>query len=447
MSIYITTKGIVSSIGNNVEENLHAFQNLKHGISKATLVQDIRKDSLVGEVKLSNDDLISELGLSKEKDWSRTALLALKAAKEAFASQVQSSELKTGVISATSVGGMDRSEIYYKDIFNGKTSDLNLLKTHDLGDSSEVIAKYLGVEGFISTISTACSSGINAIMLGTRMIEEGLLDSVIVGGVDPLSDFTINGFKSLKIYDEEWCRPMDDSRVGLNLGEAAGFLLLENDKSIASSKNKVLAEVIGYANANDAYHQTASSPDGKGATLAITEAIKVQIKESQAAIAKYKEQQNNVRNNREYDSISKEIEFQGLEIQLGEKKIKEAKFKIESKKEVLDECKAKLDGRKEDLAAKKAELDEIISETQKDEEAFVKKSATARKKIEERLLKAYDRLRDNSRNGLAVVSVSRDACGGCFNKIPPQRQLDIEAQKKVIVCEHCGRILIEGEEA
>ena len=112
-------------------------------------------------------------------------------------------------------------------------------------------------------------------MLGARMIEQGMLDRVIVGGVDALTDFTINGFKSLKIYDENWCRPMDESRTGLNLGEAAGFLLLENDKSISESKNNVLAEVVGYANANDAYHQTASSPDGKGASLAIKQALKL----------------------------------------------------------------------------------------------------------------------------------------------------------------------------
>ena len=169
------------------------------------------------------------------------------------------------------------------------------------------------------------------------------------------------------------------------------------------------------------------------------------IEESKALIKKYTKQQDNVRNNREYNSLAKETEFQELEIQLSEKKIKESKFKIDSKKEVIDEGQAKLDGRKEDLAAKKSELDEIIAETQKDEESLEKKSTTARKKIEERLLKAYDRLRDNSKNGLAVVSVARDACGGCFNKIPPQRQLDIEAQKKVIVCEHCGRILVEGD--
>ena len=165
-------------------------------------------------------------------------------------------------------------------------------------------------------------------------------------------------------------------------------------------------------------------------------------KDSETAISKYKEQQNNVRNNREYDSLSKEIEFQELEIKLHEKKSKEAKFKIESKQEILDEAKTQLELRASDLATKKSELDAIISETQVDEDKLLKSSDNAKKYIEERLLFAYDRLRTNAKNGLAVVPVNRDACGGCFNKIPAQRQLDIEMKKKIIVCEHCGRILV-----
>lgn len=170
-------------------------------------------------------------------------------------------------------------------------------------------------------------------------------------------------------------------------------------------------------------------------------------KEAEAAIAKYKEQQNNVRNNREFESLSKEIEFQELEIKLNEKKSKEAKFKIESKKEVLDEAIARKDFRMEDLNSKKSELDEIIAETQAQEEKLEKKSAAAIKKLDERIAGAYTRLRENAKNGLAVVPVDRDSCGGCFNKIPPQRQLDIQSKKKIIVCEHCGRILVPSEEA
>ena len=170
-------------------------------------------------------------------------------------------------------------------------------------------------------------------------------------------------------------------------------------------------------------------------------------KDSETAIAKYKEQQNNVRNNREFESLAKEIEFQDLEIKLHEKKSKEAKFKVTGKKELLDEAKERFEFRKTDLTVKQAELDEIVGETQKEEEDLIKKSEAAKKKIDDRLVFAYNRLRDNAKNGLAVVPVDRDSCGGCFNKIPPQRQLDIQAKKKVIVCEHCGRILVPSEEA
>lgn len=169
-------------------------------------------------------------------------------------------------------------------------------------------------------------------------------------------------------------------------------------------------------------------------------------KDAETAIAKYKEQQNNVRNNREFESLAKEIEFQELEIKLHEKKSKEAKFKIGNKKELLDEAKARCEFRKGDLKSKQAELNEIVGETQKEEDDLLKKSDLAKKKIDDRLVFAYNRLRDNAKNGLAVVPVDRDACGGCFNKIPPQRQLDIQSKKKVLVCEHCGRILVPTED-
>lgn len=169
------------------------------------------------------------------------------------------------------------------------------------------------------------------------------------------------------------------------------------------------------------------------------------ITDALAAIKKYEEQQNKVRNNREFDALTKEIEFQNLEIQLCEKKMNEFKANIEAKSEVIESAQTDLDERKKDLEAKKSELDSIISETEKDEKKLVKESKAAEKVIEERLLKAYKRIRDNSINGLAVVKVERNACGGCFNKIPPQRQLDISLRKKIIVCEHCGRVLVDPE--
>lgn len=169
------------------------------------------------------------------------------------------------------------------------------------------------------------------------------------------------------------------------------------------------------------------------------------MKDALAQIKKYEEQQNNVRNNREFESLNKEIEFQQLEIQLCEKKIKESKANIEAKNQVVEASKTELEERKKDLEAKKAELDDIVSETQKEEDELHKSSKKAEEKIEERLLTAYKRIRENARNGLAVVTIQRDSCGGCFNKIPPQRQLDIRMRKKVIVCEHCGRILVDPE--
>lgn len=164
-------------------------------------------------------------------------------------------------------------------------------------------------------------------------------------------------------------------------------------------------------------------------------------------IKKYETQQMNVRNNREYDSLTKEIEYQSLEVQLCEKKIKEYTQEIETKTEILNTAESNLAERKDDLNEKNKELEDIVSETQKEEEQLIKKSQEQEKSIEERLLVAYRRIRNNSQNGLAVVVVERDACGGCFNKIPPQRQLDIKLHKKIIVCEYCGRVLVDEDVA
>ncbi|MFH1937234.1 MAG: C4-type zinc ribbon domain-containing protein, partial [Bacteroidota bacterium] len=167
------------------------------------------------------------------------------------------------------------------------------------------------------------------------------------------------------------------------------------------------------------------------------------IKESQTLIKRYEEQQMNVRNNREYDSLSKEIEFQNLEIQLSEKRIKEFQNTLEVKKQEIERLQSVLEERRGDLEIKKNELDDIVAETEKEENELIKRSEENRNFIEERLLTAYTRIRKNARNGLAVVQIERDACGGCFNKIPPQHQLDIRMHKKIIVCEYCGRILVD----
>ncbi len=182
----------------------------------------------------------------------------------------------------------------------------------------------------------------------------------------------------------------------------------------------------------------------KGLEDSITEKKNI-IKEAQALIKKYETQQDKVRNNREYDSLTKEAEFQNLEIQLAEKRIKEYKANINSKKEIAEKSEEELTSRKKDLKIKRKELEEIVSETEKEEASLLKKSKNSESIIDDRLLNAYKRIRSNVMNGLGVVTVERDACGGCFNKTPPQRQLDIRMHKKIIVCEHCGRILVDAE--
>lgn len=169
------------------------------------------------------------------------------------------------------------------------------------------------------------------------------------------------------------------------------------------------------------------------------------IKESKALIKRYEEQQMNVRNNREYDSLSKEIEFQNLEMQLSEKRISEFTTALELKTEQINNAKAQLKERESDLRIKNSELKDIVQETEKEEKALYNKSQDLKKTVEDRLVVAYNRIRKNARNGLAVVQIERDACGGCFNKIPPQHQLDIRMHKKIIVCEYCGRILVDDE--
>ena len=178
----------------------------------------------------------------------------------------------------------------------------------------------------------------------------------------------------------------------------------------------------------------------------LTKQRKREVDQAKILIANYKEQQNNVRNNREFDAISKEIEYQELEIELADKRLKEYAAGVKAKKAQLEEAEAVVEERTKDLEAKKAELESIEAETAAQVEDFARQADAAKARIDERLLAAYDRIRGNVRNGLAVVTVKRDACGGCFNRIPPQRQVDIRQGKKIIICEYCGRILVADPE-
>ncbi len=275
--VAITGMGIISAIGNNVEENFRSLVSSEKGISKTDNIDTIHKDEIMfGEIKKSSDDLIAELGLPADNNFTRTALLGAFAAKQAVENAGISdvNEYKTGLINSTSVGGMDTTEKHYYEYFENPDT-VKFIAAHDGGDTSQKISEIIGLEGFVTTISTACSSAANAIMLGARMIKAGKLDRVIVGGTDGLAKFTINGFKTLMILTDSYNTPFDNDRKGLNLGEAAAFLVLESDEIVEKDGKKVLARVTGYANANDAYHQTASSENGEGAFLAMQKAFKV----------------------------------------------------------------------------------------------------------------------------------------------------------------------------
>ncbi|PCJ00890.1 MAG: beta-ACP synthase [Flavobacteriales bacterium] len=272
MSIYITGVGVISAIGLNVKENYQSLKDQKTGIKPLRFFPS-EKEILAGEVKLSNEDLITQQNVTSPI--SRTSLLGLVAAKEAWNGNEHNTNIRTGLISATSVGGMDNTEKYYEQRLNKEKEDISLITTHDSGNTTERIASELGISGYINTISTACSSGANAIMLGARLMLQNKLDRVLVGGSDSFTNFTEKGFRSLMIYSDEWVKPFDNDRNGLNLGEGGGFILLENKKSLDITNNTPLACLAGWSNTADAYHQTASSPDGKGATLAVSKALKV----------------------------------------------------------------------------------------------------------------------------------------------------------------------------
>lgn len=275
--VAITGMGIISAIGNSVEENYFSLLNNKIGISKIQNIQTIHEDVIkVGEIKKTNEQLITELNISADNNFSRTAIIGAIAAKQAVqnAGITSINEYKTGLISATSVGGMDMTERFYND-YPSKPETVKYIECHEGGDVSQKIAEELGLIGMVTTISTACSSAANSIMLGARLIKSGKLDRVIVGGTDALAKFTINGFKTLMILSDDYNTPFDNDRKGLNLGEAAAFLVLESDEIVKKENKKVLARVSGYGNSNDAYHQTASSENGDGAFLAMQKAFQV----------------------------------------------------------------------------------------------------------------------------------------------------------------------------
>ncbi|HTB52578.1 MAG TPA: beta-ketoacyl-[acyl-carrier-protein] synthase family protein [Ferruginibacter sp.] len=275
-TVFIVGVGAISSIGNNVAECLTALETEMAGIGDINNLKTIHRNRLpVAEVRLTNEQLAVRAGLPAAI--SRTALLSMIAAKEAVddAAIENISSLRTGFISANSVGGMDKSEDFFAEFLADNTKGkLHNVVNHECGAVTELVADKLGIKNYITTISTACSSSANAIFLGARLIKQNKLDVVIAGGTDALTKFTLNGFNTLMILDQQFCKPFDENRKGLNLGEGAGYVVLVSEKVAASLKKTPYCLLSGYANANDAYHQTASSPDGTGSFLAMTGALK-----------------------------------------------------------------------------------------------------------------------------------------------------------------------------
>ena len=275
-NVYIAGVGVISAIGRNTAETLKSLEDHKAGIGAITTLDTIHRERLpVAEVKYNNKELARMSGLAP--GLSRTALLSMIAAKEAFddAGLDHPEGLKTSFVSANTVGGMDKTENFFSPFLENRSQGGRLRDVlhHECGSVTEIVADQLGIKNLITTISTACSSSANSIFFGARLIRYHKMDVVIAGGADALTKFTINGFNTLQILDEQLCMPFDENRRGLNLGEGAGYVVLVSEKVAKRLDKKPYCKLSGYSNANDAHHQTASSPDGNGSYLAMKNAL------------------------------------------------------------------------------------------------------------------------------------------------------------------------------
>jgi 3-oxoacyl-[acyl-carrier-protein] synthase-1 len=275
MSVLVTGGGIICALGTSEAEVLASFREHRTGMAAAEYLQTRHRAGYVfGEVSLTNKELAEQHNL--DSSLSRTILLSYHAAKAAY-DTIPTALLGTsrvGFISATSVGGMDKTEQFFEDyLVDESRGDLNQVLHHDCGKATDFVARKLGIKGFVTTISTACSSSANALMLGARMLKAGLLDIVIAGGVDPLSRFTFNGFNTLMIVDPVQCKPLDAARDGLNLGEGAAYMVLMSEQAVQALPIPARCHLSGYANTNDAFHQTALSDQGEGPYLAMQKAL------------------------------------------------------------------------------------------------------------------------------------------------------------------------------
>jgi 3-oxoacyl-(acyl-carrier-protein) synthase len=266
--------GVISAIGNSADQSLTSFENHKSGIGQLTLFDSLHNYLPVGEVSYTNRQLADLLGI--ERKFNRATLLGIYAARQTLSGIKISKKWRTGIVSGTTVGGMDLTENFFKKyLANDPETDFRDIHDHECGKVTERIAEDLSIKSTIVTINTACSSSVNSIMYASRLIKHGMLDVAVAGGVDALTKFTLNGFNSLMILDKQPCKPFDAERNGLNLGEGAGFLALVSEKVLKEESLRSLCSVSGYANTNDAFHQTASSPDGRGSYLAMESALKM----------------------------------------------------------------------------------------------------------------------------------------------------------------------------
>jgi 3-oxoacyl-(acyl-carrier-protein) synthase len=273
--VMVTGMGIISAIGNGVTENYEGLHHARSGVGPATHFKSVYTASLpFGEVKCSTDHLREILGLPKGKGLTRTDLLAITAMEEAVRnaglSDQQLNAYDTALISASTVGGMCLTDQLYEDA-NLRSSGSEFLESYDCAAHTGQLASHFGIRGFTNTINTACSSSANAIMLGARLIRSGRAKRVIAGGVDSLAKYTVNGFNALKILSARPSRPFDTMRDGLNLGEAAAYLILESEEVVGDKP--VLAIIAGYGNANDAHHPSAMSDEAVGAVSSMKIAL------------------------------------------------------------------------------------------------------------------------------------------------------------------------------
>lgn len=275
--ILVTGLGTVSAAGLSLHDNIVVLDSGRRALSACPSFLDTVLQVPVGEVRADNAVLKERLGLPEGRTVTRTALLAALAASEAVRDagldRGMLSGGRTGLIVGTSMGGMDLSEEFYGEFRKDGGGDTDLIRMHDCGATTSFVADYLGMTGFRTTVSTACSSSGNAIMLGARMIRAGLLDTVVAGGADALSRFTVNGFNSLRILSSSPCRPFDVSRDGLNLGEGAGFIVLRKDSPGSVGGHEPYCILTGWSNTDEAFHQTGSSASGEGAFSAMSEAM------------------------------------------------------------------------------------------------------------------------------------------------------------------------------